>query len=189
MSVSMTVGRRKRKARVFSQFKVAQETEDCLVLETKRITALLAAAFLGTFGGIVTAAASHFYPPLDRNDLGTLLLGGGLGVVLLALALMFLYFGLRRPDRIVVDRGAREIRFERRRDSQTLPFDLLAEVSVRTENRSRGRERCIVHPVVLVTRDARELQVDAASDIEAMIALAAKLRRATGIPLAAGETA
>jgi hypothetical protein len=182
MSVTMTVGRRTNTARVLSQFKVAEGTGERLVLQSKRIGALLAAAFLGTFGGIVTAATSHFYPPLDRNDLGTLLVGGVFGVVPLALALMFLYFGLRRPERIVVDPGARQVRFERRRDPLTLPFDLLAEVCVRTENRSRARERCIVHPVVLVTRDGREFQVDAASDVEQMIALAAKLRHATGIP-------
>ena len=39
----------------------------------------------------------------------TLLLGGGFSVVLLALTVMFLYFGLRRPDRIIVDSQKREI--------------------------------------------------------------------------------
>lgn len=183
MSISITAGTGRKTARVLSQYRVVQEAPDRLVMQTKRIAALLAAAFVGTFGGVVTAAAARFYPPVHEEDVGTLALGGGLGVVLLVLAVMFLYFSLRKPDRILVDAERREVRFERRRDPMTLPFDLLAEVALRTEDRSRPRERCVVHPVVLVTRDGRELQVDAASDIEQMIALAAKLRNVTGLGL------
>jgi hypothetical protein len=183
MQISTSTRSRSTRAKVLAQFRVAEESERGLVLQQRRLFSLLAAAFTGTFGALVTGAATHFYPPRGRDDLGTLLLGGGFGVTLLALAAMFLYFGLRRPDRIVVDASKNEVRFERRRNPLRLPFDQLKEVAVRTENRSRRRELCIVHPVVLVTPDGRELQVDAASDVEAMIALAARLRRATGLAL------
>lgn len=190
MGLSITAGARTKTAKMLCRFKISEETQDRLVLQAKRITALLAAAFVGIFGGIFAGVAgSHFYPPRDQDELWVLLIGGGLGVVLLALALMFLYFGLRRPDRIVLDARRREARFERRRDPLSLLFDLLAGVEVRTENRSRARERCIVHPVVLVTRDGGELEIDAASDIEEMIRLAAKLRGVTGLALSGPQLA
>lgn len=185
--MSVTTRSRRPGVRVLAQFRLVRETEQILVLQQRRLFSFLAAAFTGTIGAVVVAAAAHFYPPRDRDDVATLLLAGVLSVLLLALAAMFLYFGLRRPDRIVVDVSRREIRFERRRHPSTVSFDLLKEVSLRTEKRSRGRERSIVHPVVLVTADGRELLVDAASDVEAMIVLAAKLRRATGLPAPAPQ--
>ena len=177
---------RRTTAKVLAQYKVAEETESRLVLQTKRIVALLAAAFVGLFGAVTTGVAfGAFYPPLDSSDLGTLWLGGGLGIAMLLLALMFLYGGLRRPDRIVADAHRREVLFERRKDPRRVSFDEIDEIAVRTEDRSRRRERCIVHPVVVVTKDGTEIQVDAASDIEEMIRLAAKLRRVTGVSLVA----
>lgn len=183
MSISVTSGTRTSVAKVLSQYRIEEKTDERLVLQTKRTVALVAAALLGLFGGAVAAATSHFYPPMHQDDKWTLLLGGGIGVLALALAVLFLYFGLRKQDRIILDAQQKEIRFARRRVPAVVPFELIEEVVVRTENRSRRRERCIVHPVVLVIRDGRELEIDAASDIEEMIRLAADVRRVTGVAL------
>lgn len=185
MEITVSSGARAKTGKMLAQYKVAEENETRLVLHTKRIAAFIAAAVLGVFGGGITAVTFvNFYPPLHSSDLGTLWLGGGFGIVMLALALVFLYFGLRRPDRIVADAGQREIVFERRRKSARVPFHQIAEVVVRTKDRfPRRRERCIVHPVVVVATDGTELEVDASSNIEEMIRLAAKLRRITGVSL------
>lgn len=173
-------------AKVLAQYKVAEETDTRLVLQGKRIVAFVAAAVLGTFGGVTAGVAfANSYPPLHSSDLGTLWLGGGLGIAMLLLALTSLYFGLRRPDRIVADSQRREVLFERRKSPGSISFAEIAEIAVRTEDRSRRRrERCIVHPVIVVAKDGAELEVDASSDIEEMIRLAAKLRRVTGVRLA-----
>jgi len=184
MEITASAATRETTAKVLAQYKVADDTETRLVLRSKRIIALLAAAFVGSFGGVTTGVAfSNFYPPMNSSDLGTLWLGGGLGIAMLLLALTFLYFGLRRPDHIVAESHQKEILFDRRKNPARIPFQEIAEIAVRTENRSRRRERCIVHPVVVVTKDGAETRVDASSDVEAMIRLAAKLRRITGVTI------
>jgi len=174
----------RRAAILFASFKAkaAAETESRLELQKKRSVAFAAAAFLGVFGGVFTGAAWHFYRPYRTPP--QVFMVGGLGAALLALALLMAYFGLRRQDRIVVDGAAREIVFDRRRNPLRLPFDRITEVKVGTEDRSRGRGRLVVHTVVLVADGGETIEVDAASDPEQMIRLAAKLRRILGKPLA-----
>jgi len=184
MEITASAATRRTTAKVLAQYKVSEDSETRLVLRGRRIFGLLAAAFVGAFGGVTTGVAfSNFYPPMNSSDLGTLWLGGGLGIAMLLLALTFLYFGMRRPDHIVADSRQKEILFDRRKNPARIPFEEITEIAVRTENRSRRRERCIVHPVVVVTKDAAETRVDASSDVEAMIRLAAKLRRITGVPI------
>lgn len=181
MRLSATSGSRRRAAILLASFKVAAETESRLELQTKRVVAFAAAAFLGVFGGVFTGAAWHFYRPYRTPP--QVFMVGGLGAILLALALLMLYFGLRRPDRIVIDGATREIAFDRRRNPLRLSFDRIKEVKVETENRSRRRERLIVRSVKLVTDGGETIEVDAGSDSEEMIQLAAKLRRVLGKPL------
>ncbi len=183
MAVTFSGGRH-RGVRLFSRFKVAGETDDLLVLQRKRIAALLAAAFAGVFGGVFAGVALHFYP--GREDVIQVQLVGILGGVLLAVALMFLYFGLRRPDRIVCDRRGRQVRFESTRKSKrrVLGFDELERVELAPELRRMGAERVRVHVVRLHTRSEEAIEVDVATDLEEMIRLAARLRRVTELPLA-----
>ncbi|MDH3467568.1 MAG: hypothetical protein OES26_16955 [Gammaproteobacteria bacterium] len=181
--MEVTVGTaRSRKGILVASMKLVEQNESRLVLHSKRLSAWIAAAVTGAMSSLFIYAFLHFYRQ-DPHEWIAHLIVGGLGVVLAGLTVMFLYFGIRRPDRIDVDAGRETVEFDRRRDSAEILFSDVSKIDLRSEDRSRRRrERCLVHPVVLVTRDGREFEIDAASNLEQMIKLAASLRQVIGLP-------
>lgn len=180
-TVSVGTGSRTRVTTI-ALYKIEQESEGRLVLRAKAIGAHFAGGLL-TVMGLPTSAVA-WMAAVGDNPVWIPIVAGGLGLLLLAGGIALFRVAVTNRDRIVIDRAAREARFDatdvKRRFS--VPFANLEKVEVRRVDKSGVDEIQITFPVYLVCRGGDEFKVDEASDIDQMTELARKIAILAGVP-------
>jgi hypothetical protein len=188
-AVKLTVGQPKTVARVAALYKIEEETPDRLVLRAKKIGAVGAGIILTIFGLImvwVTYAVVR-----SRNSIGEVLIAGVFALLLLAGGVGLLRSGLRNKDRIIFDRQAGEVRFDKtkQKDSFSIPFSEIEKFKLLFEDRSfSSKEVKVVFKLLIITKSGDEIKVDEAFKAAEMTALAVKAASICGVPFDAHET-
>ncbi len=179
----MTVGQPTEVRRQLSLYRIEEETADKLVLRARKIGPVGAGIFLTSFGLIM--AGVTFALVKGRNGIGEVIIVGFLGLLLLAGGIGLLRSGLRNKDRIIFDRQAGEVRFEKtkRKDSFAIPFGEIGKFGLVFEDRSfSSKEVQIVFKFVIFTKSGDEIKVDEAFAGSEMKELAVRAAALSGVP-------
>jgi hypothetical protein len=182
-AVKLTLGQQKTVTRVASLYKIEEDTSDRLVLRAKKIGALIGGILLLFFGLIMVWAT---YAVFTKEDsFGAAILPGVFALLFLAGGVALLRSGLRNKDRIIFDRQAGEVRFDktRQKDSFSIPFGEIEKLKLQLEDRSfDSKEVKVVFKVLIVTKSGDEIKVDEAFKADEMTILATKAASICGVP-------
>ena len=182
-AVKVTFGQPTEVRRQLSLYRIEEETADRLVLRARKIGPVGAGIFLTLFGLVLSYVA--FELVRKRGGVGEIIIAGILGLLLLAGGIGLLRSGLRNKDRVIFDRQAGEVRFEktRRKDSFAIPFGEIGKFSLVFEDKSfSSKEIQIVFKLVIITKSGDEIKVDEAFAASEMKDLAKKAASLCGIP-------
>jgi len=182
-AVKFNVGQPKTVSRLAALYKIEEDTPDRLVLRSKKIGAVVAGILLLLFGLIMTWGT---YAVFTKEDsLGAAILPGVFALLLLAGGVGLLRSGFRNQDRIVFDRPAGEVRFEKtkKKDSFSVPFSEIEKFKLLFEDRSfSSKEVKVVFKLLIITKSGDEIKVDEATKPSEMTALAVKAASICGVP-------
>lgn len=188
-AVKLTVGQPKTVSRVAALYKIEEETSDRLVLRAKKIGAVVGGILLTVFGLIMVWGAYALVR--SKNPIGIAVFAGILALLFLAGGVALLRSGLRNQNRIIFDRQAGEVRFEKtkQKDSFSIPFSEIEKLKLVFEDRSfSSKEVEVVFKLLIVTRSGDEIKVDEAFKAAEMTTLGAKAASICGVPFDAHET-
>lgn len=164
-------------------FKIEEDTPDRLVIRAKKIGAIGAGIIL-SFMGLVMSWGTYAVAKKEKS-IGAAMIAGVIAVLLLAGGIALLRLGIRNKDRIIFDRHAGEVRFEKtkKKDSFSIPFGDIVKFKLQFEDRSfSSKEVNIVFRLVIITKAGDEIKVDEAFKPAEMKKLAAKAANICGAP-------
>jgi hypothetical protein len=164
-------------------YKIEEDTPDRLVIRAKKIGAIGGGIIL-LFMGLVMSWGTYAVAEKEKS-VGAAIIAGIIALLLLAGGIALLRLGIRNKDRIIFDRHAGEVRFEktRQKDSYSIPFADIEKFKLRFENKSfSSREVNVVFKFVIITKVGDEIKVDEAFKPAEMKELAAKAANICGVP-------
>jgi hypothetical protein len=182
-AIKMSIGQPTEVRRQLSLYRIEEETADRLVIRARKIGPVGAGIFLTLFGLVLFGVAVALIR--GHNGVGEIIIAGSLGLLLLAGGIGLLRSGLRNKDRVIFDRQAGEVRFEKtkKENSFSIPFGEIGKFSLVFEDRSfSSKEVHIVFKLVLITKSGDEIKVDEAFAASEMKELAQKAASLCGIP-------
>jgi hypothetical protein len=188
-AVKLTVGQQKTVTRVAALYKIEEDTSDRLVLRAKKIGAVGAGIILSIFGLIMVWVTYLVFT--KENSLGAAILPGVFALLPLAGGIALFRSGLRNKDRIIFDRQAGEVRFDKtkQKNSFSIPFKEIEKLKLQFEDRSfSSKEVKAVFKVNIVTKSGDEIKVDEAFKADEMTILATKAASICGVPFDVPET-
>lgn len=181
--LKVTGGQPTTVSRQLSLYKIEEDSADKLVLRARKIGAVGGGIIL-TAMGLVMAVVT-FVLVRGRSGVGEVIIAGLFSLLPLAGGIGLLRSGLRNRDRIIFDRRAGEVRFEKTKRDQSfaLPFGEIERYELVFEDRSfSSHEVDIVFKFVILTKSGDEITVDEAFAAGQMTGLAAKAAALSGVP-------
>jgi len=164
-------------------YKIEEDTPDRLVIRAKKIGAIGGGIIL-LFMGLVMSWGTYAVAEKEKS-IGAAIVAGVIAVLLLAGGIALLRLGIRNKDRIIFDRRAGEVRFEKTKlkDSYSIPFGDIVKFKLQFEDRSSSsKEVNIVFRLVIITKAGDEIKVDEAFKPAEMKKLAAKAANICAVP-------
>jgi hypothetical protein len=169
-----------------SLYKIEEETDDRLVLRSKKIWLFFGAAMLIVFGVFILYALLS--QTSWRSGKFGIIAGGIIGLLILIGGIAILVRGIKNKDRIIFDRKTAEVNFAYTKESRrySIPFKNIDSVSLESEMKestsrdsdgTTRRQTFIVYQPTLHDRDGKAHKIDESTNMGKMLELCTKIAR------------